>query len=432
MPRNLPPTPDEVNGWKAARELLARLTGPGGGVSPRPPSAPGEGGIAGGPEVQGRPSHGGLTAVPAAPPPLDLTRLQLLSPQIEDRRRELLASHRDRWEKRAAQLAELLAWYQAERDARERGVAQLDAAGWHAAAIRAGWAAQLAELVADTEDCRRKLKYAEARAKALREDIGPRRALCERTDRWIRCGCEAGAARPVPVGCRQRCICGPCRARWAARMRRRLLEAAPKFLAARGARTRMITLTVQHSGDLARDRRDLVKGWEALRKQLHKWWGYAVPFCLVWETKPGTDGLGHEHAHVVVLGGPAWWPYAAIQRVWKRACPRSSHLDIAIASRAKDQAKAAASYLCKYATKGADLDGEGWTDELVAQVIAAHYNQRWITTSHRFWAPIEPICKHCGEHCRVAVPPNGWERAIDSREGMLVRRTGGERGPPFL
>lgn len=426
----LPPPADDVEAWRRARALLASLTAPGRGVSPRPPSAPVEGGIAGGPEVQAGRSHGPLTRVPPEASPLDLTRLQLLSPQIEERRRELLASHRERWQNRASELGELLAWYQGERDARERGIAQLEAAGMHAAAIRAGWAAQLAELVADMEHCRRLYKYARARERSLTEDLGPRRALCGKAERWIRCTCEGGAPRPVPVGCRQRCICAPCRARWAGRMRRRLLEVAPTYLAAPGSRTRMITLTVQHSGDLARDRREIVKGWEALRKQLHKWWGYAVPFCMMWETKPGTDGLGHEHAHIVVLGGPAWWPYAAIQRVWKRACPRSSHLDIAIASRKQDQAKAAASYICKYATKGADLDGEGWSDELVAQVIAAHYNQRWVTTSHRFWLPEEPICKHCGEHCRIAKPPNGWRRTIDVSEGMVYGRIGGERAPP--
>jgi hypothetical protein len=366
-----------------------------------------------------------------------LTRLQLLSPQIEERRRDLLSSHRERWEKRAEQLLELCDWYQDELGKLDHRQAELLAADQYDQAARvvmgpgAGFGWSRSELVVDLAGAGRRLKYARARVRSLRDDLGPRRAACGARDRWIRCKCEGGAARPVPVGCRQRCICSDCRIRWAGRMRRRLLEVAPKYLdPGKGARTRMLTLTIEHSGDLARDRAELVKGWEQLRKQLHKWWGYAVPFCMVWETTPGEDGLGHEHAHVVVLGGPSWWPYAAIQRVWRRACPRSKVLDIRVASRKKDQGKAAASYICKYATKGADLDGAGWSDELVAQVIAAHYNQRWVTTSHRFWLPEEPICKHCGEHCKAVPPPDEWTARVDSREGMLVGRMRGERAPP--
>jgi len=348
-------------------------------------------------------------------------------------RRDLLSWHRNRWEKRAAQLAELVTWYQGVLDAIEREAAALDAAEMYASAQRtraagAGPGASVPELRDDLGAAGRKLKYARARARSLTEDLGPRASACQKNQRWIRCACEDGAARPVDVDCRQRTICEGCRKRWAGKMRRRILDAAPRWIEkmSRGryrARVRMITLTVAHSGDLARDREDLVKGWEGLRKQLHKWFGEALPFCMVWETTQGTDGLGHEHAHVIVVGGPGWWNYSAIQRTWRNVCRRSSHLDIQTAK--GDQAKSASRYLSKYATKGVSI-GSSWPDRLIAQWIACHYGKRWISTSLGFWAPPEPICRHCGERCRRAKPPGTWAATIDSREGMLVRRNRGE------
>jgi hypothetical protein len=191
----------------------------------------------------------------------------------------------------------------------------------------------------------------------------------------------------------------------------------------------MITLHVAHSGDLAADRAALVAGWEGLRKQLHRWFGEALPFCMVWETTPGRDGLGHEHCHVIIFGGPAFWNYGQIQRTWRSVCPRSSHLDIQVAK--GDQAKAAARYLCKYATKGIDLSSPEWSEELVAQVIAAHYNKRWISTSRGFWSAPLPVCRTCGTSCRVAArpgPDHGWRwHGVDV---LISARILGETGPP--
>ena len=430
------PEGGDAEGWARARQLLAQLTSPSEvplGL-PRPPATagPGDSGADGAQGARGR-SQVGLTGSPPEAVPLDSDRYQLLSPQIEDLRRELLAYHRHRWESRESQLAELLAWYTAELDSLDRRAAELEAAQLYAEAIRAELGRP--ELQADTDSCRRKLKYARARVRSLTEDLGPRASKCQCDERWIRCGCEEGAPRPVPVDCRQRTICEHCRKRWAVKMKRRILEAAPRWIQkmSRGryrARVRMITLTVGHSGDLARDRADLVKGWEGLRKQLHKWFGEALPFCMVWETTPGTQGDGHVHAHVIIIGGPGWWNYAAIQRTWRNVCPRSSHLDIVTASTSKDPAKAAGTYLFKYATKGADLCSSSWSDSLIAQTIAAHYGKRWINTSRSFWTSPAPICKHCGEHCRRAPKPNAWAASVDSAEGLPVRRVGPNRGPP--
>lgn len=207
-----------------------------------------------------------------------------------------------------------------------------------------------------------------------------------------------------------------------------MLDAVPRHIAAIKVpgyrwrvRVRMITMAIAHSGDIARDRAELVAGWEALRKQLHKWFGKALPFALLWETTPGRDGLGHEHAHVIVIGGPEWWPYGKIQKTWHTACPRSAkgpgiQIDLAGTKRRdRDPTKSAANYLTKYATKGAELGGEGWSDELVAQVLAAHYNKRMITTSHGFWVAPPPICPTCHEHVHRAAVPHGWASALALR-----------------
>lgn len=155
------------------------------------------------------------------------------------------------------------------------------------------------------------------------------------------------------------------------------------------------------------DRERLIAGWMGLRKQLHRWWGRAVPFLLQIEVTRGADGLGHVHAHVIVVGGPAFWNYAAIQRTWRSVMQSSTHLDIQCAR----SAEGAAMYVAKYATKGAIIGG-GWSDELTADVIAMYYGKRSVTTSLGFWAPREPICACCAEHVRRCLPPDPLTRTI--------------------
>lgn len=327
--------------------------------------------------------------------------------------------------------SEVAAAYRAEVDVAERLVAAAEEAElWRQA--REHWT-ELHDLAEQWDAARRRKRYAAARVRSLETDMEPRVAGCGVAERWIRCACEGGDARPVKFECRQRSVCEPCRKRWASRQRQRMIEAIPGWTAKhrdqrnRAGRVRMITLTVAHSGQLAADRAELVRGWTGLRKQMHKWFGGALPYVLVWETTPGKDGLGHEHAHVIVVGGPPHWNYAAMQRTWRNVCPRSSHLDIQLAR--GDTARAAGMYLGKYASKGAEIGGFGWTDELIAQWIAAHYNQRGVSTSRGFWVPPEPICARCGEWVHRAEAPNPWVRQIDTREGELCRIRG-ERGPP--
>ena len=369
---------------------------------------------------------GELRSGAAAPPPplrVDLASYEHLSPAIERRRRALLLPHRNHWKNRRDELAAELAAYRTQAEELTALAAAAEAAElWRELAERRR---QLAELAAELTACESRYAYAKARFRSLTSNLSPRLADCRRPQRWIRCACDERKARPVDRLCGQRAACAECRKRWAWRQRRRMLNAAPVHLeAARKrwgrARARLITLSLEHSGDVARDRSELMRGWEQLRKQMHRWFGAALPFALLWEQTPGTDGLGHVHAHVVVIGGPSFWNYGAFQRTWRRACPRSSHLDIQVAGKGRrDPAKACAEYVCKYATKGAVIGGEGWSDELVAQTIAASYGKRWVTTSERFWVPLIPTCPCCGETVYRAAAPAGWYRLTGAARGVL-------------
>lgn len=380
---------------------------------------------------------------PAPPAPLDSAEFQHLSPTIEERRRILLASERERWESR---VEERRAEYEAARVAAVEAGAQVDAAelGDMARTARR-LAAAAVEAREALEGATRRLKYARARVASLASDLGPRLAVCGKRRRWIRCRCENGDARAIDEFCRQRAACEGCRDRWAGRIRYRALEAVGAWVdrerGRRGrfqhrVRVRMITMTVRHSGSIARDRAELVKGWEALRKQLHRWFG-PLPFMMIPEVEPGRDGRGHEHLHVVIIGGPVWWPYAKIQRTWATACPRSARgpgiqIDVAGSKRQDgDPVKSAANYITKYASKGARIGGDGWSEELVAQVIAAHYGKKWITTSHGFWSPPEPICATCHAHVHRAAAPGAYYERTGLRRVVWGPYSELSNGPPM-
>ncbi len=339
---------------------------------------------------------------------LVLTSRQLLSPAVEDRRRGLLRTQRERWESRV--------------ELREAKLAALAALGEE---LRAGGCDATATQVEQAAfRVRRRYLYAVARVRALTRDLAPRVVVCGHRTRYVRCLCNGGQATPVPVGCRQRLACDHCRAMAAAKTRKRLLESIPWHRAAnrdirgRVAPMRMLTLTIAHSGDLERDRADIYRGWQALRKQMHRWYGRALPFSLVWEWTAGEDGLGHVHAHVLVIGGPRWWNYRAIRAVWRTACPRSQapHIDWIRSE------KGAAKYVSKYISKGTAI-AAGMTEEVQAQTLAASYGKRSLWTSLRFWAPPDRKCRDCGERFHPTSQPANHVRVFGRRFAKLWCRT---------
>jgi hypothetical protein len=158
----------------------------------------------------------------------------------------------------------------------------------------------------------------------------------------------------------------------------------------------------------------LYAGWLAVRKAMHRWYGRALPFSLVWEWTAGKDGLGHVHAHVLVVGGPRFWRYAAIRAVWCRAVPASESIDIKWIRSTTGAAK----YVSKYISKGTAL-GEDMSTEVAAQTLASSYGKRSLWTSLHFWAPPACECRECGERFRPASRPPGYIRVLGMKASLL-------------
>lgn len=280
--------------------------------------------------------------------------------------------------------------------------------------------------------------YAANRARALGRDLAPTVAGCGRRAVGTLCGCGAGcdrdhrprrmdhrwlghAAEPdgsrgdrstvasahVKFTCKQHLVCETClrkRGRkLAAKMAVGLAAALEAERAAwraggcrRGGKPQIVlmTLTIGHSGDVAKDRAELAAGWRAFYKSLHRR-GWRRPYCGAWEATSGRDGLGHVHMHVAIV-----WPFVpwhVVSRLWRAACPRSATIDLA--ARRKDgrptTGQSAARYIGKYVSKGTDFGAMG--EVLAADIVAASYNQRTVLTSRKFWRPwVRPHCARCG------------------------------------
>jgi len=151
----------------------------------------------------------------------------------------------------------------------------------------------------------------------------------------------------------------------------------------------MLTLTVEHSGDLDVDRQRIVKGWRGVYRWLHRR-GIRSPYAMAHEVTPGRDGTGHVHAHVVAI-----WPHVPFDKL------RSVYLEatdgagkrLHVSSKRNASAAAAAKYLAKYASKGMDI--HSMSPQTAARVLAAYYGKRKRGASHRFYERIAPTCPDC-------------------------------------
>lgn len=254
-------------------------------------------------------------------------------------------------------------------------------------ARRAWWG----DRMRDTALARSKRTYAANRESALGRPYGLKVAACGRTGLPVKCGCRTSVRYYT---CRRFLVCADC-ARTRNRMNRARIRAsllaqveATRRGGRRGMKVLMLTITIRHSGDPGADRSALARGW---RRFLRAYWKRypRFPYVGTWEVTTGDDGLGHPHAHVVVVW--PWRDWALIHRMWRRACPQSSNIDIAKAS----SPHAAAEYVSKYISKG--VQAAGWTPELRARVAAGTYNTRWVFSSVRFWKKFEPCCPECGQ-----------------------------------
>lgn len=179
----------------------------------------------------------------------------------------------------------------------------------------------------------------------------------------------------------------------------------------------MLTLTVRHTGDVAKDRETLADAWQRFRKRLGRECGWrrvkgrvkalSPAFAVVWEFTAGDDGLGHVHAHLAAL--LPWVDWAKLQRHWREAARgESSHLNLRPwRNLGKDRrgGRTPAQELGKYLSKAGQL--EGITAELAAAWLDANYARRTLHCSVGFWAGDEgaapPVCPCCGKqvtrHC---------------------------------
>ena len=275
----------------------------------------------------------------------------------------------------------------------------------------------------------------------------------------LRCACGRHVVTPA---CGQVQLCGRCRKRCFARVRRRTVRALHAHVRAsqraweargrpRGGRRTltMATLTVRHSGSLETDRAVLVRAWCRLRAWIRK--RIIQRFCplrldgskggvrcgcgrrcgrflyvMVWEQTPGDDGRGHVHAHVVVLLPFIEW--ADIHAEWKRATDKRSTF-IHLRTDGGKSPERAAHYLAKYASKGVDLAGpEQWAPELAARALAMQWGRRKVSASHGAWLPEPEGCTTCGERWAVLeLPPR---RALMAPAWMHRLNWSGADPPP--
>ncbi|HLF23149.1 MAG TPA: hypothetical protein VI565_04435, partial [Burkholderiales bacterium] len=271
----------------------------------------------------------------------------------------------------------------------------------------------------------RRYVYATQRVGSLGRDLSPKLRACGMTVFPIACGCPSSRAWGA-MTCRQSWLCKRCRKARARKIAGKVEVALDARMAAETERAQngafgfggwrstlrivLVTLTVRHSGDIARDRDRILRGWQNVRKRYHEEWG-RFPSVLVWEVTPGDDGLGHVHAHVACV-----WPHRdwkKIRRWWMAGTHdgkaptdtnATARINFSCGFRFKNQprntkqqpttARTMARYLAKYISKGAD--SSAFSSELTAMVSAAFYNQRSIVTSHRFWLPRDLKCPCCG------------------------------------
>jgi hypothetical protein len=269
--------------------------------------------------------------------------------------------------------------------------------------------------------------------------------------------CKCGPRRVV-VGCGQRWLCEDCRARYYQAIRRvslrswrtRWRERHEQWRVAgrqRGSAWRyyFVRLSVAHSGDVGADRERILRGWTEAREWIwraigreHPYYldvnastgkrkqGASFPFQLTWEATAGEDGLGHVHAHVIVLW--PWFDWEGLHRVWVQATGHhSNHVRIESVragaskrtehARAADDVLAVADYVAKYASKGVSLDT--FDGALAGRTLAAFYCKRVVSASRGFLFYEACRCRECGCAFDLREPPEARRVAL----AQMSRRT---------
>jgi hypothetical protein len=279
----------------------------------------------------------------------------------------------------------------------------------------------------------------EARAKNLDLPLPLHLDNCGTKAMSLRCGCQTLHIRK---GCGRNELCRTCQRQRRERYRRRLRKATAWHESeCRGVRIApgpgqqlkwvMITLTCEHTGNLAADRDTIQGGW----RRFHEWLvqhihatrvarGAAGPketpwrpqYSLAWELTPGDDGLGHAHAHVICL--LPRFNFAKAHKVWREACEASGGYTRQLNMRpdGRGNHKAAAEYLAKYVSKVCD---DELPADLTAQWLGATYGKKQIQASHNWWQDGDAkFCTCCGVPWS-AVGVTEWPPPADDCKGKI-------------
>lgn len=232
---------------------------------------------------------------------------------------------------------------------------------------------------------------------------------------------KCGEVHDLPILCGLRQWCEVCSGKRAAGVRKRLIKGIGRALreariawnkagGKRGLRPEitMLTLGIEHSGDLAADVQTMQEGWARFRATM--WHSIGAPaFVRTRECAATRDPGGHAHEHVVALLPKLDLRY--VDRVWTASTKgRGRNVDVKgpRSRRAREKrpgrlqpvnVHAAAEYVIKYATKG--VHSEDLPAPTMAAWVRAMHNRRLVTTSRRFMDPPEPAptkCEHeeCG------------------------------------
>jgi hypothetical protein len=307
---------------------------------------------------------------------------------------------------------------------------EVNRAGAHSRAIRA---AALDAAGAAAERAGREARWHASRAAALRRGWIAEVPSCGER---VVAGCGCGG-----IVAMERCgvtwACAACARRVYARTHARVRRAvgaiadaarARTRAAARGRgrvppgqrwQTRMVTLTVRHSGSVAEDLRRLARAWARWRAWVRARAGAAPAYVRVVEVTPGADGAGHAHYHVIIA--LPFVNFGDARAAWARAVGQDdAQVDFGRASAVK-----AASYVAKYAAKGAMARGE-WAPELAARVIDALYQRRKVVFSRGIGTVSRETCacEKCGEvpmHVPGRPTPAEYHAACAARAAAAER-----------
>lgn len=250
---------------------------------------------------------------------------------------------------------------------------------------------------------------------------------------------HCGLVHTWPKSCGAHQVCASCARARSKRLARKLIPAIRLAHAramtkwhAKGRPTggmpllTLMTLTVRSVdlGDLAARRKLISEAWNRFRS----WWqatkGTKLQYAWTAECTEGSAGQGHVHVHVVTM--LPFVDYKQLNAAWERATKgHGGHVDFA---RSRTDAKRAAFYIAKYASKGVKFSRV----QTAAAWVEAQHGRRGVSTSREWWW-VDPV-QHGPWHLtlRPSAPDDAGEvnRAIHSDAAQPTERQQRGRPPP--